>query len=123
MTMVEKHPQSAQITQRNAHKLTDALKGSVTPTLLVARQSVQTFLQGQDQGWRFDIVFIDPPYDLLQGELSTNLAALAPLLAEGAVVMVERSSRSPEPDWPDGLELIKEKRYGETSVWWAEQAG
>ena len=28
--------------------------------------------------------------------------------------------RSPQPTWPDGLELSGEKRYGETAMWFAE---
>ena len=36
------------------------------------------------------------------------------------VMLVERSSRSPEPTWPEGLALLREKRYGETALWWAE---
>jgi 16S rRNA (guanine966-N2)-methyltransferase len=33
---------------------------------------------------------------------------------------VERSTRSPQPRWPAGLELSGEKRYGETAMWFAE---
>jgi 16S rRNA (guanine966-N2)-methyltransferase len=35
-------------------------------------------------------------------------------------VVVERSSRSPEPAWPSGLERFAEKKYGETRLWYAE---
>jgi 16S rRNA (guanine966-N2)-methyltransferase len=36
---------------------------------------------------------------------------------------VERSSRSPEPRWPDGLERTDRRAYGETVVWFAGPAG
>ena len=69
---------------------------------------------------RFDVIVLDPPYDLGEQELAANLAALPSLLAPDGAVLVERSSRSPEPSWPEGLTRFKEKRYGETVLWWAE---
>ena len=41
-------------------------------------------------------------------------------LGAEAFVVVERSTRSPQPRWPVGLELSGEKRYGETAMWFAE---
>jgi 16S rRNA (guanine966-N2)-methyltransferase len=64
-------------------------------------------------------VFIDPPYELSEADLAADLALLVPLLAEDAVVVVERSSRTPEPAWPEGLQPERRKDYGETVVWWA----
>jgi 16S rRNA (guanine966-N2)-methyltransferase len=86
---------------------------------------VQSYLDGVRSGLRdreplWDAVLLDPPYDLGETELTANLAALVPLVAADGVVLVERSGRSPEPTWPDGLALLREKRYGETALWWAE---
>lgn len=120
-TLVEKHPQAAGVAQRNARTVAAAFR-EASPSIAVVRQSVQGFLEAADPAAPFDVVMIDPPYDLGDTELTANLAALVPLLAEGAVVLVERSSRSPEPAWPSGLERIREKRYGETRLWWAEIA-
>lgn len=127
VTLVEKHPQAASIAVRNWASIKGAFsrgKGTV-PEVEVARQSVQTFLDtrgDRDPAPTWDVAFIDPPYDLSETELAANLAALVPLLASDAAVMVERSSRSPEPTWPTGLERVREKHYGETQLWWAEPA-
>src|SRR5262249_58921311 len=77
---------------------------------------------GPPGGIRMDLVLIDPPYDLAEDALSTVLTALVDRawLAPDAFVVVERSSRSPQPSWPEGLELSGEKRYGETTMWFAE---
>jgi 16S rRNA (guanine966-N2)-methyltransferase len=77
---------------------------------------------GPPGGIRMDLVLIDPPYDLPEESLASVLAALVERawLAPDAFVVVERSSRSPQPVWPKGLELSGEKRYGETIVWFAE---
>jgi 16S rRNA (guanine966-N2)-methyltransferase len=77
---------------------------------------------GPPGGIRMDLVLIDPPYDLTEDALAGVLASLVERawLAREAFVVVERSSRSPQPRWPKGLELSGEKRYGETAMWFAE---
>lgn len=69
-----------------------------------------------------DLVFLDPPYDLDEDALATVLTHLAApgVLADGAVVVVERSIRTPEPAWPDGLAAFARKDYGDTAVYYAE---
>lgn len=69
-----------------------------------------------------DLVFIDPPYAVGDEVLAGVLASLAERgsLAVDAVLVVERSSRSAEPVWPAGVELIGPRRYGETTCWFAE---
>ena len=53
--------------------------------------------------------------------MTADLIALAPLLSSDAVVVVERASRSTPPDFgAAGLELFREKSYGDTLLWWAE---
>lgn len=120
VTLVERHPQSAQVATRNAQIVRSAFPAGHSPEIVVARQSVQAFLDSADPLPHWDVVMLDPPYDLSEDELAANLAAVLPLLTAEAVVLVERSSRSPEPRWPEGMVRIKEKRYGETSLWWAE---
>lgn len=71
----------------------------------------------------WDLVFVDPPYALAEDELAGILAELSPRVREGGVVVVERSVRSPEPVWPEGLERFSQKSYGETALWYAEPAG
>jgi 16S rRNA (guanine966-N2)-methyltransferase len=72
----------------------------------------------------YDVAFLDPPYPLEDTAVEADLAALAGQgwLVPGALVVVERSSRSPEPAWPDGFTDTREKRYGETTLWYAQAA-
>nr|WP_249290898.1 RsmD family RNA methyltransferase [Leucobacter manosquensis] len=127
VTLVEKHPQAAEIAKRNTRTVLGAFSPASTaaPRIDVVRQSVQTFLASEGERSvtpTWDVVMIDPPYDHSETEISDVLSALAPLLAEGAAVLVERSTRTPEPTWPSGIQPIREKRYGETALWWAEPA-
>lgn len=132
VVLVEKNPGAAQVAGRNARTILGAFDRAATaagpaPRIEVVRRSVQSYLddagaEAADSGQRWDAVLLDPPYDLGEAELAANLSALVPLLAPDAAVLVERSSRSPEPAWPAGLARLREKRYGETALWWAETA-
>ena len=68
----------------------------------VHRSKVESFLDRTADAVLWDLVFLDPPYPLDEPALAAVLAKLVPHLGEGAVVVVERSSRTPEPAWPDG---------------------
>ncbi|MEV0293016.1 16S rRNA (guanine(966)-N(2))-methyltransferase RsmD [Nocardia sp. NPDC050710] len=72
----------------------------------------------------FDLVFSDPPYDVETGAVTADLRALAERgwLTPDAVVVVERSIRSPEIDWPAGYIPAKARKYGETRIELAEFA-
>lgn len=72
----------------------------------------------------YDVAFLDPPYPLDNAAVAADLAALATngWLVPGALVVVERSSRGPAPAWPDGLEPLRDRRYGETVLWYGRAA-
>lgn len=125
VTLVERHPPAAQVASRNAKTVLGAFektpeKGTAAPAISVERQSVQAFLDAAHPSPRWEVIMLDPPYDLAEDALHANLTALVPLLTADGAVLVERSTRSPEPAWPDGLVRVREKRYGETVLWWAE---
>ncbi len=70
------------------------------------------------EGGEFDVVFADPPYAVGDEELAKVLHGLAGRLAQDAVLIVERASRSNEPAWPGQVEALRAKRYGDTAVYW-----
>jgi 16S rRNA (guanine966-N2)-methyltransferase len=74
---------------------------------------------------RCDLVLADPPYDVTEEALGDVLALLVThgWLGNDALVVVERSARSPEPRWPPGLDGVGERRYGDTKMWFADFAG
>jgi 16S rRNA G966 N2-methylase RsmD len=71
----------------------------------------------------FDVVFADPPYDVPTAELRRVLTSLleGAWLQEGALLAVERSCRSDDVDWPDGLEPVSRRPYGETVLWYGRR--
>jgi 16S rRNA (guanine966-N2)-methyltransferase len=115
--LVEFDAKASGVCQRNAD-LVNGVMGRKVVT--VHRSKVESFLERASLDNSWDLVFLDPPYPLDEPALAAVLAKLNAHLAPAAVVVVERSSRSPEPEWPEGMERFAEKKYGETRLWFAE---
>lgn len=113
--LVEKAPRAASVVQRNADKvLRSTDHGAV---VRVHRTSADAYLR-TPRG-PFDLVILDPPYDVREDELAATLALLVPSLAPDATVIVERAKRSPAPTLPEGLAATRSKTYGDTTMWWS----
>jgi 16S rRNA (guanine966-N2)-methyltransferase len=114
VTLVESDRRTAALIASNAREIgfggADVVAASVASTLTGGPRAP------------YDVVFSDPPYPLDEEALARDLALLAGggWLAPGALVVVERAARSPEPVWPAGLALLRERKYGETRLWFAE---
>jgi 16S rRNA (guanine966-N2)-methyltransferase len=120
VVLVERAHRAVEICRRNAAAVLRAAGPDPMPKISVNGQSVQAYLE--QAGMEFDVAFVDPPYDLDENQLARNLEFLAPRLHEDAIVVVERSARSPEPRWPEGIAPERRKDYGETTLWWASAA-
>lgn len=112
VTLVESSKDAVEVCRRNATNL--GLDDQVTVVGAKAERFVQSI---SPEPW--DLVLLDPPYDLDDVELATVLAGVVPSLAPSAIVVVERSARSPEPQWPVGLVELGGRTYGDTAVWFA----
>lgn len=117
VVLVEKDAAAARTCRRNADTLLAAAPEHAHPSVDVVARPVVDHLRGDPA--EYDLVLLDPPYDLDEDALHEVLALLRPRLADDAIVIVERSTRSPEPDWPNGISPDRERRYGETTLWWA----
>lgn len=116
--LVESNPRAARVIRANIA----TLGGAPAARLVVAK--VATILAaGSPDGRPYDVVFADPPYSVPEEELTAMVAALVDggWLAADAVLVVERSSRSPEPVWVPGLTDPRGRRYGETTLWYGRR--
>ncbi|MEO8519049.1 MAG: 16S rRNA (guanine(966)-N(2))-methyltransferase RsmD [Dermatophilaceae bacterium] len=97
------------------------------PGVTVRADTVErALLSGPDSDEaRIDLVLADPPYDVAEESIAEVLLLLVThaWLSDEALVVVERSARSPEPRWPNGLVGSGERRYGDTKMWFADFAG
>lgn len=68
----------------------------------------------------YDLVLLDPPYALGDGEVRDVMRALARggWLSAGAVVVVERPTRGGAFGWPEELVADRSRRYGEGTLWY-----
>jgi 16S rRNA (guanine966-N2)-methyltransferase len=92
---------------------------------LVSDKVDRVLARGPGDGPARDLVFADPPYAVSDDELTQMLSALLRhgWLAPGALVAIERSTRSGPPEWPLGYESDRSRRYGEATLWYGLAAG
>jgi len=112
VVLVEQSRRAVRTMEENVH--------AVGLDVEIRRDAVEDLVRRQPP-YPFDIVFLDPPYELANGIVETilrDLVANGWLTAEGLVVL-ERSSRDPAPRWPDALGDTWEKKYGETVLYFA----
>lgn len=111
-TFVESDPGAAAQITANVDAL--GLSGAT-----VLRQPVRRFVR--DPARHYDLALADPPYDVAAEDLATLLSALAGHLTPGAVVVVERSSRDPDWEWPKPLVALRVRRYGAGTLWYGRR--
>ncbi|MGV8884299.1 MAG: 16S rRNA (guanine(966)-N(2))-methyltransferase RsmD [Microbacteriaceae bacterium] len=116
VTLVENSKTGVRVCRTNAALIEAKAPRGSDLRIEVAGQSVHTFLTGSSDAW--DLVLVDPPYELGGDELAANLEALVPRLRPDATVVLERATRSPAPVLPVGLELERRKVYGDTTLYW-----
>jgi 16S rRNA (guanine966-N2)-methyltransferase len=87
---------------------------------VLARGPAPAGSQDSTEGGRYDVVFADPPYALAGTTVSQVLSLLAGQgwLAPGALVIVERATRSGPLNWPEEFVSAKSRRYGEATFWY-----
>lgn len=115
--LVDQAQKAVEVLKQNVQLVANALSSSAE--LSVTRAAAKSFLARPEPA-EWDLVFLDPPYPMSNGEITEILELLAPALAEGAVVVLERSSRTEVPDVPESLELFATKKYGETTLHFLE---
>ncbi|MDR7087295.1 16S rRNA (guanine966-N2)-methyltransferase [Aeromicrobium panaciterrae] len=84
---------------------------------VVVRTTVERYLTTLP-GEPFDLVFLDPPYAVTTDAVSEFVSSLTDVwTAPDALFVVERSTRDPFV-WPEGVEGLRNKKYGETTLWY-----
>lgn len=126
--LVESGPRAARVIRDNIEAI--GLAGAEVLTDRVERVLARRPASTE----KYDVVFADPPYALAGDEVSAMLALLLRggdppkppregmsdhgWLAPGALVIVERATRSGPVSWPAGLEPDRARRYGEATFWY-----
>lgn len=113
-TFVEADRRAADVLRANARDL------GFADITIIGRPTESVVATSADKP--FDLIFADPPYSITDAQLDKVLAALVAngWTAPGTLLIVERASRSQSPLWPAPVESLRDKRYGDTTLHWAE---
>lgn len=115
---VDNDEKATSVTRKN-FELLENLTG--IGTFNVITSSVGKFLEkGADLS--FDVVFVDPPYDLPNNEIEKTMSALLRngFLKPASVIAIERDVKSRPLAWPEGLREVKQRKYGAAVIIYAE---
>jgi 16S rRNA (guanine966-N2)-methyltransferase len=114
--MVENDEKAAAVLRRNVREL--GFPGAQVRAERV--ESLATSLPHKP----YDVVLADPPYAADSASVRKLIADLlaGKWLRPQAVVAVERSSRDEPWIWPDGIDAVRERRYGEGTLWYGRRA-
>jgi len=117
---VDNDEKATSVTRQN-FALLENISGIGTTSVITS--SVGKFLDKTSE-LKFDVVFLDPPYDLPNNEIEKTLSAIVKnrFLKPSAVVAIERDSKSKRLNWPLGLKELKERKYGAATIFYAEPA-
>lgn len=113
---VENNESAAKAITSNHEKL----KSAQCPGIFhLYTMSVHRFLQEKAQT-QYHFIYIDPPYDVEDIDVIETLIQLKDggYLHPQALIAVERNSRVREISWPDGYEHLREKNYGQATIFY-----
>jgi 16S rRNA (guanine966-N2)-methyltransferase len=73
---------------------------------------------------QFDIIFLDPPYDVTNIEVEKILKKILSnnLLGKFGVIAIERDAKGAVFTWPNGLQEVKVRSYGQGAIHYGSYA-
>jgi 16S rRNA (guanine966-N2)-methyltransferase len=73
---------------------------------------------------RFDVIFLDPPYDVTNIEIEKILKKILSnnLLGKFGVIAIERDAKGAAFTWPIGLQEVKVRSYGQGAIHYGSHA-
>ena len=81
--------------------------------------NVHRFLQDKAQK-SYHFIYVDPPYDVSDIDVVESLILIRDggFIDSQGIIAVERNSRVKEISWPEGLAPIREKNYGQATIFY-----
>ncbi|MDP1711601.1 MAG: 16S rRNA (guanine(966)-N(2))-methyltransferase RsmD [Candidatus Nanopelagicaceae bacterium] len=117
---VEKDERACKSITTNAELV---LKNETAGIFHLYSMPVHKFLEGTPPT-TYDIVYVDPPYDVSDAELHKDLVNLRVdgFLNEGSIVAVERADKSGALEWPKGYQPLRSRKYGQALIYYGKLA-
>ena len=114
---VESNAGAAGIIEKNIDSL------GLNKRATIYKQDVDGFLSTRErEKTKYDLIFIDPPYNAGLAEVTLEKAATSKVLAKGAIVVVEAGKREPISEESlkkgfKGLTQIDFRKYGDSLIY------
>ncbi|MCG0278104.1 MAG: 16S rRNA (guanine(966)-N(2))-methyltransferase RsmD [Thermanaeromonas sp.] len=108
VTFIENHPLALKALHENL-KLT----GLAARAEVIGQDALRAGRRLAEQGFRFDVIYLDPPYE--KGLAEKALAIFADLLVPGGWLVLETRVRESPPGISTAV-LVDERRYGDSAL-------
>jgi len=113
---VDKSSESLKLIMENLQKAGFKNKASLVRRDLSKKNSFR--LKG-----KFDIVFIDPPYEKMLLKKTLEIMPVHLLLNKKALIIARTSKREDLPSFINSMRLVDMREYGDTRLWIYEYGG
>ncbi len=107
--VVDSSPHAVRVVKNNVR-----VTGFQSQTTVVTSPA-QRFVR-KDQG-TYDLLFLDPPYDMDEESLAEILRLLAPRVSAEATLVIERPTAAPAPTLPTTLFTLSSRKQGAGRIW------
>jgi 16S rRNA (guanine966-N2)-methyltransferase len=96
-----------------------ALVTNASGKFTVFKNRAKRFLES-DASVKYDIIFMDPPYELSNEEITELLEIIKKrnLIQSRGIITIERRSKSAAFEWPEGMKCEKVRSYGQGSMFY-----
>ena len=113
--LVERDRKAHEISLENSKSVISAIQKSRSDASVENKKAdADKFLKTNKQS--FDLVFLDPPYDLPNQELLGYIEQLSQAVSDQGLFVIERSSRTESIQVPVWLREVSTRNYGDTQV-------
>ena len=108
---IENHPQSLLVLKKNLRDL------KLTESCELVKLKVEAGIRSAEKNkWKFDVVFLDPPYETGLADSTLRLIAESNILKENSLVVVEHPCEEKFLEQYRKIRMIDQRRYGGTGV-------
>ncbi len=117
VVFVDQNPYALKLIGQNLQNCFDKPQADIVRMNLEKYSSYTSFKNRFSEQHRFNIIFLDPPYEKKMAETALTMIEKTGLVASNGVVIAEERSNASLPEQTGCLELTMQRRYGETGIW------
>ena len=119
---VDQSLEAGRLIQANLRSVIAQPRAAFERMNLAATASLQPCLKHLPTGERFDLIFMDPPYRKDLALKVLRMVEQDQILAAGGMVVAEEQFQVELPTIIGSLQLVDQRRYGESGLWFFRKA-